>query len=101
MILATSLPAFGLALALALYGRQRWALGAVLAGPVMLLALWIALYAWIVLTPCEPPDTQDQCQYGLAMGTVMAAIGGLLWVGASALGWLIGWSARRISRTRQ
>lgn len=97
--LAVMLPAFGLALALAFYGRQRWALGATLAGPAVLLALWLALYAWVLLTPCEPPDTRDQCQYGLGMGTVIAAVGALAWASAAATGWLIGWSARRISRT--
>jgi|CXWL01.1.fsa_nt_gi hypothetical protein len=89
----------GIAFAFAIYGRPRFALGTVLAGPVLMLVLWAFLLVTMVLTPCEPPRTAAQCPYGLGMVALGAAMAALAWVGAAGLGWLLGWSVRRISQT--
>lgn len=87
--------ALAAALAFAINGRQRYALATVLAGPVLLLALWCALFAWAALSPCEPPRTRGECEYGVAMGMVIAVVAALVWAGSAGLGWLIGWLVRR------
>lgn len=89
----------GTAFAFAICGRRRFALGTVLVGPVLMLMLWGFLLVTMVLTPCEPPRSATQCPYGLGMVAIFAAMAALVWVGAAAFGWLLGWSARRISQT--
>ncbi|MCX7356883.1 MAG: hypothetical protein NT015_01845 [Alphaproteobacteria bacterium] len=85
----------GIAFVFAIYGKQRFALGTLLAGPILMLALCVAIWVSTELNPCEP---QPNCHAGDAMAVPFAALVGLAWVAVAGLGWYLGWTARRISR---
>jgi hypothetical protein len=80
--------------ALAKPGQARSAIGVLVSAPLLMVLLWLALYVWTALTPCEPPQTWGECWYGVGMSSYLVFMISLFWAGAWAFAYVVRWLLR-------